>query len=171
MQKKISHSVSGFGLIEIVVAVGIISAVLFSIAQVSKLAHRVIAKSARETQAQFLLEEGVEIMKLLRDAGWAAHIAPLNVGTLYYPVFDELMSVWRLTADNTGPVGGVFTRTVAVGEVYRRNSDDDIVDISSPDPKTVDPGTRKITVRVLWTEAATSASRKGITYIADIHQN
>lgn len=47
MQKKMSYGMSGFGLIEIVVAIGIITAILFTIAETSKLAYRVIAKSAR----------------------------------------------------------------------------------------------------------------------------
>lgn len=162
---------SGFGLIEIVVAIGIVAVVLFSIAEASRLAHRVVAKSQRETQAQFLIEEGVEAMKILRDAGWAAHIAPLSGNTLYYPIFDTAINGWRMLQANPKPIGGVFTRAVIVEPVYRRNSDDDIVDISSPDPKTLDAGTQKIIVRVSWSEAATSTMREGITYISDIHQN
>lgn len=162
---------SGFGLIEIVVSIGVVAVVLFSIAQASRLAHRVIAKSQRETQAQFLIEEGVEAMKILRDAGWAAHIAPLSGSAIYYPTFDTSINGWRMLQANPEPIGGVFTRIITVEPVYRRNSDDDIVDISSPDPKTIDPGTRKVTVRVSWSEAATSTLREGVTYISDIHQN
>jgi hypothetical protein len=171
IQKKLPQNTSGFGLVEIAVAIGIVTTVLFVTAQASQLAHRVMVKNARETQAQFLLEEGAEIMKILRDTGWTAHIAPFISGTLYYPVFDATTHSWRGTLDNPGQIQGIFTRTVKVETVYRRNSDDDIVDFSSPDPKTLDAGTRKTTIRVSLSEAGTNAIREVVTYISDLHQN
>ncbi len=108
-------------------------------------------------------------MRILRDRGWTENIAPPLSGTPYYPVFSIN---WKLVVDDPGPVDGVFTRTIIFGDVYRRNSDDDIVDVSSPDEKTLDPNIKKATVTVTWKAAdGTDRQETMSTYFANIFQN
>ena len=117
----------GFGLLEIVVAVAIISGSLAALAEVSTLAVRITQAALAGQQAIFLAEEGIENARLARDTSWATLLASSGTETI-----------------NT------FTRAVTLEDVYRRNSDDDIVPASSSDLKTLDPNTKKITVTVSW---------------------
>src|SRR3990167_8741836 len=79
------HSMSiGIGLIEAVAGVSIISIFIFSLMLASQLSQKIVGESVRNTQASFLLEEGVDAVKILRDTGWGSGIGNLAVGTNYY---------------------------------------------------------------------------------------
>lgn len=146
-------------MIEIIIATGVIGITFFALIGVAQIAFRVVRESTEDSRANFLLEEGIEAVRALRDASWDASIAPLISGTVYYPVYDPTQQGWALQTADPGLIDGLFSRTIVFGGVYRRNSDDDIVDVSSPDPKTLDAGTRLITVRLGWgTVVSTSAS-------------
>ena len=157
----------GFGLVEILVASGIITVVAVGVLSASQLSLRLVRNSTLEGSASFLSEEGIEAVRIMRDAGWSAKIAPLISSTTYYPIFNT--GAWTLTTTNPGLIDGVFSRTVIFDDAYRRNSDDDIVDISSSDSKTLDAGTRKVTVRVSWDFPAKQVEL--VTYITNLFQN
>jgi prepilin-type N-terminal cleavage/methylation domain-containing protein len=123
----------GFGLLEIIIAVAIIAGSLFALAEVSALAVRLTQTALAEQQALFLSEAGIENARFARDSSWATLLASAGAETI-----------------------DAFTRTTTLENVYRRNSDDDIIPVSSPDPKTIDPNTRKVTVTISW------QGRKGI---------
>ncbi|PIQ69447.1 MAG: hypothetical protein COV90_01360, partial [Candidatus Tagabacteria bacterium CG11_big_fil_rev_8_21_14_0_20_41_11] len=80
------------------IGVSIISLSIFSLTAVSNLALKLTEESARNTQASFLLEEGVEALKILRDSSWSANIAPLASGTVYYFAFTN--HNWQATSTN-----------------------------------------------------------------------
>lgn len=162
----------GFSIIEIVVAAALLSIALFALVGAGRLAVNILHQKTLEAEANFLLEEGVETIRILRDQGWTANIAPLVPAAVYYPAFDPIPSRWRIVPSDPGLIDGLFTRTVIFNDVYRRNSDDDIIDVSSPDPKTLDPGTKKVTVTVSWTARAGHIGQKSIsTYIANVFEN
>ncbi|MEK7090139.1 MAG: hypothetical protein AAB930_00975 [Patescibacteria group bacterium] len=158
---------NGFGLLEIVIAASIVSASLFALVSASHAAFQAVDKSLKQKRAELLAEEGVEAVKILRDSGWAANIDPLTSGTTYYPSFNSQTNTWSLTTTNPGAIDSIFTRTIVFSDVYRRNSDQDIVDISSGDPKTIDSGTLLITSLVTWE----GKEAKILTYITNIFQN
>ena len=117
-------------------------------------------------RAVFLAQEGIETTRTIRDISWSGHIAPLTTGQAYYITPSNY---WGIVAPNPGLIDGIFTRTVVFDSVYRRDSDKDIVDASSPDPKTIDPGTKKVTVSVSW--GTQGRKRTATTYITDLLQN
>jgi|SRR3989344_4931450 len=159
----------GYGLIEIVVAIALVVTFVSSIAAAAHFELRAVNESARRSQVAFLLEEGVEAVRSIRDRGWTAGIQPLVSGTVYYPVFSIQ---WKLVTTDPGPLDGRFTRTVVVGDIYRRDSDADIVDVSSGDPKTIDPSTKLVTVTVQWTGTGGGTQTQAIaTYITDLFGN
>lgn len=164
---KIARARQGFGLVEIVVAVSIITLSFFAASQAVRSSSALLRQSMTSEKAALLTEEGMEVVRLLRDISWSTNILPLVPGTTYYPTLSG--SAWSLSTTNPGAIDGVFTRTVAVEDVYRRNTDDDIVDPSFAGPKTIDPGTQKITVRVSW--GGGQFSKQLITYISDIFGN
>lgn len=152
MKDKAQHTrfSHGFGIVEIVVAAAVITVAFFALTAGVRLSLKGLQKSTEEAQANFLLEEAIEAVRSLRDESWGGYIASVATSTTYYPVFSN--GRWSLVSTNPGLIDGTFARTVVFGDVWRRNTDDDIVDAASPDPKTVDPGTKRVVARVTWGE-------------------
>lgn len=160
---------SGFSLIEIVVASALLMAFAAGILAASHFELTAVDESAKLGRASFLLAEGLEAMRILRDRSWVSNIATLSSGTTYYPVFSIN---WKIVTVDPGPVDGVFTRAVVWEDVYRRNSDSDIVDVSSPDPKTIDPNIKKATVTVTWSTASGTTRQEVVSsYFANLFEN
>ncbi len=159
----------GFGLVEVIIAIAIVSISLFALSNAANLAFLFVDESTREGRAAFLLEEGAEAVRTLRDVSWTQKIAPLTSGNTYYPVFNVS---WNLATTDPGAIEGIFTRTAVFEDVYRRNSDDDIVDAGAADPKTLDPGTKKVTIYVLWKKSGNKTTTRSLsTYITNLFQN
>lgn len=159
----------GFGIIEIIFAIALISISLFALMHASNTAFVLVDENAREKKAVFILEEGVETVRILRDVSWSKNIAPLVNATPHYLT---LNTPWGLTTVNPGPIDGVFDRTIVFEEVYRKDSDDDIVDQGAADPKTLDPNTRKVTVSVTWNASSGGQKTRTITtYISNLFSN
>lgn len=159
----------GYSLMEIVVAVGLMMAFVSSIVAASHFELRAVDESARKGKAAFLLEEGLEAVRVLRDRGWSDNIGPLVSGATYYPVFSIN---WKVVAADPGPIDGLFTRTVVFDDVWRRDADSDIVDVSSGDAKTIDPNTKRVTVTVAWPGPGGAVRQESVsTYLANIFQN
>ena len=159
----------GFGLMEILVASAIISASLFALAGTAQLAFRVIAENSNRVQAEFLAEEGLEVVRILRDSSWSSNIPPLSSGISYYPVFSSTSSTWMLASKDPGLIEGLFSRVAIFDDVYRRDSDDDIVASTSPDSNTLDEGTKQVTSRVSWQDDEKYV--EFTTYITDMFSN
>ena len=153
---------AGFGLLEIVLAITVISGSLFAIAGASRLAFIVSSENLLKSQAGFLLEEGAEALKTIRDRSWNDFSSIPN-NTLYYLVFSG--GAWQATNIDPGPVAGVFTRTVTVSNVLR-DAGDNIAGSGVPDPDT-----RKIVVKVSWQERSLGVSQEAISYISRINEN
>jgi hypothetical protein len=109
-------------------------------------------RSADTLKASFLLQEGVEAVTLMRDASWS-NLSSLSSGMSYYLAWNG--STWVSTTTATTTDG--FTRIFWLDDVYRRNSDRDIVDATSPDAKSLDAGTKKLTLRVIYGTTATTS--------------
>ena len=176
MKYNIRHTIydirnDGFGLIEILIATAIIGVALTSLSSVIQSAFRVTDDDVLRVQAEFLAEEGLEVARLLRDSGWEAHIAPLVKGTPQYPVFDSVAGVWTAEETDPGPIDGTFFRALVFEDVYRRDSDDDIVPRSDPSSKTLDAGTVGVISRVSWAGRRGDSAVEEKTYLADLFGN
>lgn len=142
----------GFSLIEIAVGVAVLLAAFVAVIGAFQLALQRGRATLERIQAATLAEEGVEALALLRDAAWS-NLSSLVVGTPYDLVLNG--AAWA-TTQIPQTIDGVFRRAITIGEVYRHNADKDIVPADSPDPKSVDAGTRKIVVRVAWATSTPS---------------
>ena len=149
---------SGFGLLEIVVGVTVISVSFFGLMSVSQISLRLVEKGAQNIQAAFLIEEGIEAVKFLRDSGWNANIAPLNLNTDYYFSFNN--SMWLATTSQI-IIDGVYERYFTVEEVYR-DANDDIVPSGTQDPDTL-----AILVRVSWQERGRTHTVEIASYLTN----
>jgi len=148
----------GFFLIEVVIAASVITVVLMLLLGSIQNSVEASQRSLERTQASYLLEEGAEAVKVVRDMGWAS-IAALTNGTTYYLSWSG--SAWSLT---TTPQNiGAFTRSV-IFESVSRNAQDDIVYSEG----TLDTGTKKVTVRVSWNVPSGTTTEALEFYIANI---
>ena len=151
----------GAGLLEVVIGAAIIAVVLLgTVAAFQAFVRSGLATTAK-LQASFLAEEGVEAMRSIRDRSWS-EFAGLS-GSTYHLVFS---SEWDATT-TTQTIDGVFARTVAVGDVYRRVSDSDIVASTSLDAKSLDPNTKRVEVEVIWGDTSTVES---VTYLTNLFE-
>lgn len=107
----------GVGLLEVVVASAILSLVLFAFTSSLSLYSQASVDATSRTQALFLAEESVEVVRGLRDAGWTANIKDLAVDTPLGISFDVANPKW--TIDEAPDVTGSFTRTLTFRDVYR----------------------------------------------------
>jgi prepilin-type N-terminal cleavage/methylation domain-containing protein len=147
----------GFSLVEVLVAVSIISLSVFAIMSSAQKSVKLSSQSLNKAQASYLLEEGAEAVKIVRDNNWST-ISGLTIGTTYYPTFTG--GTWTLSTTPT--TVGIFTRTVVLATVYRDNFDD----IASSG--TTDAGTKKVTVTVTWPNSDGTATDTVSFYISDI---
>ena len=145
-------------LVEIFVAVAIITASILAASAVTQKSIQVARQAFHTSQAAFLLEEGAEAVRVLRDNGWN-NISSLAASATYYPAFSG--GTWTLSsAPNTVDS---FTRTVTVANVLRNDSTGDISSSG-----TLNVGTKLVTVTVSWQEGSVTVSKTLSFYIMDI---
>lgn len=166
MQKNTTtNHYKGFTIIEIILGIAMITVFLVSNSYYYKKLLDASQETTRNIQSGFLLEEGIEVAKLMRDTSWSANIAPLTLGAQYY--FRWTGTAWEAT---TTPqiVETVFTRTFSASAV-NRDGTDNIVTSGG----VVDSGTKKIRVDVSWISKGNRAtSTKSVeTYITNLFSN
>lgn len=147
----------GFSLIEVVIASTIISLSLLAIIGVAQEGIRVSRRALNTYAASTLLEEGAEVVRIVRDDAWTT-ISALSDNTAYYPTFSG--GVWSLS--QTPSLIDGFTRTV-IFDTAERDGNDDLVTSGTPDS-----GTKLVTVTVSWNEGGEVVSKDISFYIADI---
>jgi Tfp pilus assembly protein PilV len=132
----------GFFLIEVIIASAMIAGVIIVLLSTIQNSVEVSQRSLERTQASYLLEEGAEAVKSIRDDSWS--------------------SITTLTNGVTPQTVGNFTRSFVLGAVYRDGNDD----IASSG--TLDTGTRMVTETVSWSTPNGTKSETLSFYIADI---
>ncbi|HBT81815.1 hypothetical protein A3B26_01630 [Candidatus Giovannonibacteria bacterium RIFCSPLOWO2_01_FULL_48_47] len=137
----------GFGLLEIVLAVSLVAGSLLALVAVFLLAQSTVEFSNQKLQVAFLLEEGLEVLRHLRDSGWNQNIALLSPNTDYYLSFDPALFQWSVVGLAPAPISGLFTRSFRIENVSR----DGTANIETIyNPANDDPDTKKITMKVSW---------------------
>ena len=114
---------------------------LASVAMYYKKVLDVSEDTTRHIQSGFLLEEGLEAVKMLRDQSWATYVAPLATSTAYYLYWSG--TLWTSTT-TVQMVENIFTRSFTLSDV-RRDASDNIASSG-----TIDGGTKKVTVSISW---------------------
>ncbi len=151
-------NISGFALVEILVATSIITVTLLSVATIAQSSIKMSRRSLNASEASYLVEEGAEAVKIIRDNAWS-NISGLTNGTTYYLSYSG--GTWSLST--TVSTIGIFTRTIVFSAV-NRDSNDDITSSGG----TADTGTRLVTETVSWPDGSTTATKTLSLYIADI---
>ncbi len=160
----------GFSLVEIVVGIGMLTTFIGANFLYYKKVLEVSQQTTRHIQSGFLLEEGVEAVKLLRDESWSGRIATLTNGTTYYLLWNGIK--WTSTTTRQ-MVENVFTRSFTVRAVYRDNTGplttfDNIITSGGA----LDVGTKKVVVSVTWpVKGGAISTSTAETYITNIFNN
>ena len=148
----------GFGLLEIVVAIGVITASLFALSATARIAYVATVEASDRVRAGFLLEEGFEAVKTIRDSGWAT-IQNLTLDQPYYLVFSG--AAWQATT-TAQIIDAIFTRSFVARSVLRDAS----YNIASSGANDADA--RKIEFTISWSERARSLTMNGVTYLMNL---
>ena len=150
---------SGFAMVEIVVGSAIILVAILAINQAYSAYVQYALANSKNAEAGYILEEGMEALKFIRDKGWTANISKLSTTTTYYLTWNA--SGWATT---TTPqyVDGVFLRSVTVSDVKRDAVSDDIA-VSGY----YDSGTKLITTTVAYWQGHATTTRSLSLYLAN----
>src|SRR3989344_3093590 len=147
----------GSMLIEAIVVVSVIIISILSALSVTQKSISLARQSLHQSQAAFLLEEGAEAVRIMRDNAWS-NISSLTLSTDYYPAFSA--GTWTLSL--TPSQVGIFTRKVVISSAYR----DANQNLASSG--TLDSQTKLVTVTVSWMEGEQTFSRTLQFYLTDI---
>lgn len=153
---------AGIGVVEIIIAVFIVSASFFAVLQVGTLTLKAVQDRNDKAKALMFAQEGIEAVRNMRDGGWTANISGLTFGSTYYLTTSG--SQWALTGTNPGALDGKFTRTIVLDNASR-DINDNIVTVGGTD----DPKTKKATVTVSWSFPLKSMQLT--TYLTDMLKN
>lgn len=133
---------AGITLIEVVIAMSVITAILTVVGLSIQTYVEARSHLLVNTQQIYLIEEGFEVVRALRDDDWDT-IGSLTLDTPHY------LAIATTTIAISGTpemVDGIFSREIIARSVYR-NGSDDIVASTTPGA-TVDTNLREIEVRV-----------------------
>jgi hypothetical protein len=154
--KKASQN-TGSMMVEVVVVISIITMLVVSASAVAQRAISMSRQSVHRSQASFLLEEGAEATRIIRDNAWSG-ITNLSTATDYYLSFSG--GTWILS---TTPIqDGIFTRKVVLSPVYRDVNQN--IALSG----ILDNQTRLVTVTVTWAEGSSIYTKTLQLYLSDI---
>ncbi|MCX6757421.1 MAG: hypothetical protein NTZ44_00860 [Candidatus Nomurabacteria bacterium] len=152
-------------LLEIVIAVSIITLAVIGSVAVSQKAVSLSRQSLHQSQAAFLLEEGAESVKIFRDSNtWANFSNIFTLGNTYYLSLNIPTWTTSLPTTSSGNTIGIFTRSIVLSSVCRDASSSNIITCGSP----VDAGTKLVIVTVSWSENGLTISKTLSFYINNI---
>ena len=152
----------GIGLIEAVAGISIVSIFIFSLMLATQLSKKSVGESVRNIQASFLLEEGVDAVKIFRDTSWSSGIGNLIAGQNYF--FSYNGTTWVSTNNNVY-IDEIFERKFVLNNVYR-DANDDIAPSGM-----LDSGTKKATIGVSWLGRTGTTTKSAFFYLTDLFSN
>ena len=166
MKSKIYNKKSrGFSLIEIVIGAAVMLAMWVAVFWCFSVISQYAERNTAYVKAGFLLEEGGEALRSMRDASWTTNIASLTVGTTYYLTYNTTTNLWTSTTTNTF-IDSKFERKFVLSSVSRDGS---FNVVSSGG--TVDTGSKKATVTVSWKNGTATTSQILETYLFNDFNN
>jgi Tfp pilus assembly protein PilV len=151
--------IRGMSLVEIVVGAALVLVSFTGLIAAYNLYLRQALAATPDIQATFLLEEGIEVVRFLRDAGWDANIEPLATGTPYSLLWSG--SAWVSTTTRT-LIDAQFDRIVTLGDAYRDGNG------NLASSGTLDPTMRQVEVSVSWHGRDATTTRTLSGYIHDL---
>ncbi|MFH1508606.1 MAG: type II secretion system protein [bacterium] len=140
MIRKIKTSEKGLSIVELIVALGIISILMTALIGAFLLSLRAVVAAEKESRAYFYAQDAIEAIKNIRDRKWD-EIINVTVDDVVH--VEEQDGEWKLLAGSDS--SDIFTREVRLQEVLR-DINGDIVESGG----TADENMRRIDVTVSY---------------------
>lgn len=147
-------------MVELIVISAVLMIIVIAASYVAKKSIEVSNRTLNTMQASFLLEEGVEVMRILRDSNFGAVDPAIEGSSNQYLVLTS--NTWSLV--DAPQTNGIFTRIINIYPVYRDSTTADIVTSGG----SLDAGTSKITITVSWPESTGTLSKSLTFYLSDL---
>ncbi|HJN62669.1 MAG TPA: hypothetical protein QGH03_00310 [Candidatus Paceibacterota bacterium] len=154
-----SQSKRGISLIEVIIGTSIILIAFIGLVATYNLFLEMALKNTQKIQSAYLLEEGLEAIRSVRDDSWDNNIATLATDISYGLSFDG--SDWGINL-NPSMIDNEFYREFSVENVYRDINDD----IASSG--TLDSRTKFFIVSVSWIEGGATTTKSISSYLSKI---
>lgn len=146
----------GISSVEMLVGISIAALILLFVTHAITRFVNVGQETAEKTKALYLAEEGLELVRFVRDESWS-NISTLTDGTTYYL---DVSSTTVAISGTPEVIDGYYERSFVVDAV-ERDGNDDIVTSG-----TADPQSKYVTVTVSWDTPTQTTELTSI--IADI---
>lgn len=158
-KKNQTTNSSGFGLIEILVAVAIIGLSLAALTGLGNLALKISLQTKKNVVATNLASEALEAAKAAKQESWD-NLNGLTIGSPYHPIKTGSPLKWAFASGEENING--FSRQITLADVYR-DGNDDIIDSGG----TLDSNTKKITAVVAWSDNGQNHQTTLISYLTN----
>ena len=149
MNNHIKKNNAGFGLIEILLVVGVGMATFLGIEQYLNLSLSAAIRDSYLTEALYLVKSNVEQSRSVRDEDWTL-ISGLTIGNQYSFLSDESVPQ-KIITQGGAEIKGRYTVWITTSAV-QRDAEDNIVSVGG----TVDPDILKINSSASWLENGTT---------------
>ncbi len=153
----------GIGLIEILVAISIISVALVSLMGLFSNYIKIAQHQEKNIEAINLAEESIEAIRAIRDESWT-NLSDLTLGAIYHPAKQGTPQKWLLAL-------GTETINDFLREIFFENALRDVSGNIVESGGAADPDTKKITSTVCWNSQTSCTEAKDkitlITYISN----
>lgn len=151
----------GFTVIEILIVIAVFIIIFVSVLGFFTLDARLLDINKMKLKALSMAEEGVEIVRFVRDnQSWASTLAVFNLNSAYHPAISG--SSWNIISGSENING--FTRSIIFSAVSR-DANDNIEDVYNSANN--DPNTKKVTVTVSWTDRSGTMSESLSAYLTN----
>lgn len=162
MHIKNINSDKGISVIEVIIATTIITVSIISITMVYANLVTLSLQNTNKVQSVFLLEEGAEAVKTIRNNSWSS-INNLSTTTDYYLTWQN--NKWQSTTTSSY-IDNLFLRKFRVRNVYRDPVTLNIVSsggVLSNDTKIID-------VEVAWKYKGATTTKQNSFYIFNLYE-
>jgi prepilin-type N-terminal cleavage/methylation domain-containing protein len=168
-RSKKSEVRSGFTLIEVLIASTIIAFAAGSVMVIGRSAIRAYDVGFERTQAYLLAQEGLEIVRSIRDNqsldnqsnNWVNILPNPSLTTVYRPVWNAATGRWQLQLGNESIQPNSLTNLRFTRSI-KFNSPPTLPALIGPDGTALDQGiennVRRVTIEVTWDQSGTPAS-------------
>lgn len=164
LHKKNIQKQKGVSLVEVIVASAIIATATVALFASFALVLSSSLRNSSMLKAVFLLEEGSEAVRFMRDYSWNTNISSLSNGINYYFYWDTSLG-WRATTTSS-LIDSKFDRSVVFSAVNRDASGNVVSSGGS-----LDSDTKKATISVAWREGTATTTKNLETYVFDTFNN
>lgn len=154
----------GLSLVEVIIGSAVIIGGMLAL--ISTMGNFVSSENSSERTIQALLirDEGIEVVKYLRDVSWSTHIASTEDNVPYEAIFND--SRWSLSTSTHQLIDSKITRKIYFSPVLR-NQESDITDSDGIE----DNNTKKVTIVVTYPIKNGISTTTISTYVMNIFNN